>query len=107
MLRSSSSRQALAPVDAAWYRMDSATSPADIAGLFVLDGVVDEEALQRRVAARLLSHPRFHQRVVEPLLHLGSPRWEAEPPGSFAQHFRKRSLPAPGRDAELHALVKS
>lgn len=100
-----SRRKALAPVDAAWYRMDSAGSPADIAGLFMLDGPVDESALRQRVAARLYIHPRFQQRVVEPKLHVRSPRWEAEPVGSFDQHFRKRSLPAPGGPAELHALV--
>jgi diacylglycerol O-acyltransferase len=85
--------------------MDSAGSPADIAGLFVLDGSVDEDSLRRRVAARLLVHPRFHQRVVEPRFRLGPPRWEAEPAGSFDQHFMTRSLPAPGGEAELHALV--
>lgn len=105
MLHFRTGRTSLAPVDAAWYRMDSARSPADIAGLFMLDSAVDEQSLRQRVAARLLAHPRFRQRVLESTLHVGPPRWEAEPAGSFELHFRKCSVPAPAGEAELHALI--
>jgi diacylglycerol O-acyltransferase / wax synthase len=95
----------LSPVDAAWYRMDSARSPADIVGLLVLDGEVDEARLRERIETRLRLHPRFHQRVLEPPLKLAAPRWLNEREATLDHHFSKRRLPAPGGQPELIALV--
>lgn len=98
-------RERMTGPDAAWYRMGTSTSPADIVAMLWLDGEVDHAQLERRIYERLRVHKRFRQRVVES--SLGSPvlRWEEEPDSEVDSHFEVRPVPAPGGDTELTKVV--
>ena len=66
-------------VDAAWLRMDRPGNLAQIAGVMIFDTPIDRARLIELVHERLLVYDRFRQRVREPLLGLGLPRWEIDP----------------------------
>ncbi len=51
-------------VDTAWLRMDNDVNLMMITGVWILEPKLDYAALCRRVEAKLLQYPRFHQRVV-------------------------------------------
>jgi hypothetical protein len=58
--------QSLSSVDHAWLRMDEATNLMIINGVLVLDGRVDVGRFREVVRERLLTIPRFRERVVRP-----------------------------------------
>ena len=93
-------------VDAAWLRMDRPGNLAQIAGVMIIDTPIDRARLIELVHERLLVYDRFRQRVREPLLGLGLPRWEIDPQFDLNYHLPQISLPAPGGQAELQQLMK-
>lgn len=50
--------------------------------------------------------PRFRQRVVEPLLALGAPRWATDPHFDLDYHLRRSKLPGAGTMRELLELAQ-
>jgi diacylglycerol O-acyltransferase / wax synthase len=92
-------------VDAAWLRMDRPGNLAQIAGVMIVDTPIDRTRLIELVHERLLVYDRFRQRVREPLLGLGLPRWEIDPHFDINYHLPQVSLPAPGSQVELQRLV--
>jgi diacylglycerol O-acyltransferase / wax synthase len=92
-------------VDAAWLRMDRPGNLAQIAGVMIFDTPIDRARLIEVVYERLLVYDRFRQRVREPLLGLGLPRWEIDPHFDLNYHLPLVSLPAPGNQMELQRLV--
>lgn len=92
-------------VDAAWLRMDRPGNLAQIAGVMIFDTPIDRARLIELVHERLLVYDRFRQRVREPLLGLGLPRWEFDPQFDLNYHLPQVSLPAPGDLAVLQRLV--
>lgn len=95
----------LSPVDATWFRMERAKNPADVIALLMLDGELDENRLRATLEERLLPHRKFSQRVKESPMRVGLPHWENEAGFSLDHHVFRRSLPAPGEDQELAALL--
>lgn len=95
----------LSPVDATWFRMESAKNPADVIALLTLDGEIDESRLRAVLEERLLPHRKFSQRVKESPLRVGLPHWENEPGFSLDHHLFRRRLRAPGEDQELGAVL--
>jgi len=94
----------LAPVDYAWLRMDDPANLMIINGVLVLGAPVARERVRRILEERLLPIPRFRQRVV---MKGGDPFWETVPEVDLDFHLREVTLPAPGGDAELRALVSA
>ncbi|HEX4964996.1 MAG TPA: wax ester/triacylglycerol synthase family O-acyltransferase [Thermoanaerobaculia bacterium] len=94
----------LAPVDHAWLRMDDPTNLMIINGVLALGAPVARERIRRLLEARLLPIPRFRQRVV---LNEGAPYWQAVAGVDLDQHLVEVTLPAPGGDVELAALVSA
>jgi diacylglycerol O-acyltransferase / wax synthase len=92
-------------VDAAWLRMDRPGNLAQIAGVMIFDTPIERARLIELVHERLLVYDRFRQRVREPLLGLGLPRWELDEHFDLNYHLPQVSLPAPGGQAELQQLV--
>ena len=92
-------------VDAAWLRMDRPGNLAQIAGVMIFDTPIDRARLIELVYERLLVYDRFRQRVREPLLGLGRPRWELDTHFDLNYHLPQVSLPAPGGQMELQRLV--
>jgi diacylglycerol O-acyltransferase / wax synthase len=92
-------------VDAAWLHIDRPTNLAMIAGVMVLDTPIERARLIDLIHNRLLIYDRFRQRVREPLLGLGMPRWEFDPHFDINYHVPSVQLPAPVSQVELQQLV--
>lgn len=92
-------------VDAAWLHMEKPNNLMMITGLFIFDQPVDFERLKQTLNQRLVRLDRFRQRVVEPRLGVGSPRWEFDPHFDIANHLHRIALPPPGDQAALQDLV--
>ena len=92
-------------VDAAWLHIDRPSNLALIAGVMVFDTPIERARLIDVIHDRLLIYDRFRQRVHEPLLGLGMPRWEFDPHFDMDYHVLSVHLPAPGGQAELQQLV--
>lgn len=97
--------EAFAPVDAAWLHMDRKVNRMIITGVMTFDEPIDFERLQRVIECRFLCYDRFRQKVSEPLLKLGTPRWEFDRDFDIRHHLRRVALPKPGDHAMLQDLV--
>ena len=92
--------------DAAWLHMDRPTNLMVITSVMWFEEPLDLPRLQEVVSERLVKpYERFRQRVVESRLPLRTPHWEDDPDFDLERHIHRRSLPAPGGDAELQELV--
>ena len=94
----------LTGVDRAWLRMDHPTNLMMINGVVMLDGLVDHEQIRANVENRLLTIPRFRQRVVT-RGRFGRHHWELDPAFDLDAHVELVRLPEPGGDRELQQLV--
>ena len=90
-------------MDHAWLRMDEPANLMQINGVLVLDQPVDVERIKAIVRRRLLPIRRFRQRVVAG--RGDHPRWEDDPAFDLDRHVLAASLPAPGDDGALAAVV--
>jgi WS/DGAT/MGAT family acyltransferase len=101
-LRAFDLTEPLSSVDHAWLRMDEPTNLMVINGVLVMDRPLDFDRLREVVAKRLVVLPRFQQKVVAG----GSrPRWEHDDDFALGHHLVRTTLPAPGGDAELRAVI--
>ncbi len=92
-------------VDAAWLHIDRRTNMAIIVGVMMFETPIGWPALKRLIEERLLIYDRFRQRVKEPLLRLGLPRWEMDPHFDWDYHLARAQLPGAGDEAELKKLA--
>lgn len=83
--------------------MDEPANLMQINGVLVLDQPVDVERIKAIVRRRLLPIRRFRQRVVAG--RGDHPRWEDDPAFDLDRHVLAASLPAPGDDGALAAVV--
>ena len=90
-------------MDHAWLRMDEPANLMQINGVLVLDKPVDIERIKEIVRRRLLPIRRFRQCVVAG--RGDHPRWEDDPAFDLDRHVLAASLPAPGDDGALAAVV--
>lgn len=92
-------------VDAAWLHIDTPTNMAMITGVLMFDRPLDFARVKATVECRLLPVRRFRQRVKEPLLRVGLPRWETDPHFDLDAHLSRIRLPAPGDQGALQKLA--
>ncbi len=92
----------MSPVDTTWLRMDRPVNRMVIVGVMMLAPPIDLERLEKTIASRLLSYPRFRQRVEE---RAAGAWWVDDPHFEIARHIRRVRLPRPGGKAELQAFV--
>lgn len=97
--------EALSHADAAWLHMEDPTNLMVVAGLLMFDEPLDMARVRDMLRQRLLSYPRFRQRVVEPLLPWSSPYWEYDQRFDITAHLHRIALPAPGDQAALQDLL--
>jgi diacylglycerol O-acyltransferase len=99
--------QAVAAVDTAWLRMDEPANLMQINGVLVLDEPVTPASIKEILRRRLLPIRRFRQRVVAAGQGAagGAPRWEDDPDFDLDRHVIEVTLPAPGDDAALAAVI--
>ncbi len=94
----------LAGVDSAWLRMDEPSNLMVINGVLVLDRPISRDELAAVVGERLLSIPRFRQRVVC-RRRSGRPCWEDDPSFDLDRHVLSRRLGDPGDRRALQGVV--
>lgn len=99
--------QKMTAVDAAWLRMDSATQRMTITAAFRFADPISFGDIERLVRERVLSEPRFRQRVVPSRLPLAVPCWVEVPELDLGAHLRRVTLAAPGDEAALANLIGS
>ncbi len=92
-------------VDAAWLHIDRRTNLAVIVGVMMFETPISWLALKRVIEERLLVYERFRQRVKEPLLPVGLPRWEMDPHFDWDYHLMRAQLSGAGGEAELKKLA--
>jgi len=92
----------MAPVDTTWLRMDRPANPMVITGVLILEGPVDLNRLEQRIAERLLVIPRFRQRIVSNGLEH---TWTEHDDLDIARHIRRARLPGKGGREELERFV--
>jgi hypothetical protein len=90
-------------VDTAWLHMDSPTNLAVITGVITFSEPLDYETFSEIIRTRLLTYPRFRQRVVEPVI--GLPRWVEDPKFDLGNHLFRMSLPEPADHETLQHVV--
>lgn len=96
----------LSALDAEFLHLEDETSPMHIAGICTFEGPAPTLGeLVDLVDARLPSLPRYRQRVRTVPLEIGRPIWVDDPGFHLDRHVHHAALPAPGGDAELHALM--
>lgn len=103
MQRTESER--MSSVDSTWWHMEHASNQMVITGVLTFDRPLDRAAVRALLERRLLVHARFRQRIVEPRLRVGRPRWETDPAFAIEHHLRPAALPPPAGQAELERLV--
>jgi diacylglycerol O-acyltransferase / wax synthase len=91
--------------DSSWWHMEEPTNQMAITAVLVLDRPLDEARFRHVLQTRLLSHDRFHQRVVEPATGVGRPHWTEADAFRLDDHLARERLSPPEGQAELQALV--
>ncbi len=95
------------PLETAMWRAEVADPRlrANVALLELLDPAPDWERLRaaHEWASRMV--PRMRQRVVEPALGIGTPRWVTVPELDLDAHVRRVRLPGPGSMRQLLDVV--
>ena len=92
-------QEALSGADAAWFRMESSTNLMVVNAILFFDEPLDLETLHEIVEQRLLTIPRFKQRVVTQKRKLNRPHWETDPHFSIEAHVHHVGLPGKGDEA--------
>lgn len=95
-------REAMAKVDTAWLRMESASNLMMITGVIVLSDSVCFTAFEKAIADRFLSFRRFRQKAVA---NARGYWWEDDAQFELSAHIRHTALPGKADKAELQKLV--
>jgi WS/DGAT/MGAT family acyltransferase len=85
--------------------MEDPTHPMMITVLLVFDAPIEVEKLRAVFSRRLLQFSRFRQLVVQPRDDGGLVLWEDDPSFDSGHHLKQTSLPAPGDEVALRAVV--
>lgn len=94
--------ESMSPVDLAWLRMDEPANRMTITGLLFFEDGLSFEQLHGVIEQRLLSIPRFRQRV-EPT-RFGA-RWIDDQRFDLRNHLERLELPAPADRQTLQRQV--
>ena len=99
--------QELSPADRSSLAAEHGAVNMAVGGLLVFDPepALTRSMVTRRIGERIHLVPRLRQRLAETPLGLASPMWTDDTGFDLDWHIRQASLPAPGDDAELGALL--
>lgn len=92
----------MAPMDITWLRMDRPTNHMVVIGVIILREPVDLDRVARTLAARLLTHDRFRQRIEKRATGFW---WTNDPRFDIDHHIRRTRLPGAAGKAELQRFV--
>jgi len=93
----------LSPVDLAWLRMDEPSNRMHVHGVLVLAGDMERADVEAALAARLVSIPRFRQRVAD---DGGRLVWTDDAAFDISRHVIEQRLNEPGGDTELATAIE-
>ena len=85
----------------AWYMESDPTLRSTVVAIAVLDGTPDWVYFRRRIDRMTRLVPKFRQRVQEPPLRIGPPRWVVDDAFELDYHMRRVRLPEPGEWAAV------
>jgi diacylglycerol O-acyltransferase len=98
-------RERLSAVDTAWLRLEDPAHPMMITILMVFSAPIDFEQLRAIVQGRLLCHPRFQQRVVQPGQAWDPPYWQVDSDFDLDFHLKRTSLAPTAGPSTLQDIV--
>lgn len=78
-----------------WYMESDPVLRSTVVAVALLDRAPDWDYLRRRVDRLTRLVPRFRQRVQEPPLRIGPPRWTVDDSFDLDNHLRRTRLPDP------------
>jgi diacylglycerol O-acyltransferase / wax synthase len=90
-----------------WRSEDHPSHASSGIVLEILEGVPDWDRFRRAHEWGSNLVPRLRERVVEPLLPLGTPAWSLDPHFDLDYHVQRTRLPEPAGMAELLDLARS
>jgi WS/DGAT/MGAT family acyltransferase len=97
-------RETMAPVDAAWFRMEDPADPMTVVAVLWFAVVPAWPELTARFEERVVRrYARFRQRVVE--RRLGRPVWADDPTFALDAHVHHIALPPPHDSGALQRLI--
>ncbi|MEV5501362.1 wax ester/triacylglycerol synthase family O-acyltransferase [Nonomuraea fuscirosea] len=91
----------LTALDAQFLHFETATNPANIAGLAILDRDVNRADLQALLQQRLPHVPAMRRKLAPVPLGLDHPYWTQEDDLDLDYHVREIGLPPPGDERQL------
>jgi diacylglycerol O-acyltransferase / wax synthase len=89
-------------VDAAWWRMDSATNRMTIVAILRFDAAFGADEFRDLLKARLEHFPQFQRRAV---VARGRPHWEMDPGFDYDNHVVRVTEDIPADSESLKAFV--
>jgi WS/DGAT/MGAT family acyltransferase len=98
----------LSAVDASFLYMEQPRTPMHVGAVGIFrspDGGVDYDRLVETVERRLVTVPRYRQKVRHVPGNLARPVWVDDGDFDIAFHVRRSALPRPGSEAQLTDLV--
>ncbi|MFN8476184.1 MAG: wax ester/triacylglycerol synthase family O-acyltransferase [Anaerolineae bacterium] len=95
----------LTTLDATFLYYEKKSAPLHIGSVSVFDGEIPFARFVDNVEARLHLLPRYLQVAAPPPLHLGHPRWEADPDFDIRRHIFELHLEPPGSEDQLRELA--
>jgi WS/DGAT/MGAT family acyltransferase len=101
------SSQELSPADRSSLTAERGSVNMAVGGLLVVDAdpPLTRAMIAQRIGERIHLVPRLRQRLEEPPLGIANPVWTDDTGFDLDWHVRQVSLPEPGGDIELGALV--
>ena len=95
----------LSAADAAFLYLERKEIPLHIASVCIFDGPIPFKEFVSNISAKLHLVPKYRQIPVMSTWNLEFPAWEDDPDFNIRRHIHHVTLPAPGRNTELHALA--
>lgn len=92
----------MSSIDTSWLRMDKPANLMMITGVIMLEGPIDYEAVERRLAEGMLAFPRFRQKVQ--MFPTGL-FWVEDRAFDISRHIRRARLPGKGGKLALQRYV--
>ena len=88
-----SHRERMSPVDTTWLRMERPANPMMIVAVWMLEGPVALDKVEKQIADGLMSYRRYRQKIES------SPAgvyWRDDPNFDLSHHIKRINLPRPG-----------
>ena len=92
----------MSAVDTTWLRMERPANPMMIVGVWILEGPVAVDKVERQIAEGHMSYRRYRQKVEYAPAGV---YWRDDPNFDLARHMKRMNLPGRGGKPELERFV--